>query len=112
MSNYVFTKPTSKNLGKKRTMNSYLHRVTRVGEKKFSSTPFGLWLGLRITVTWHKLIGEKHAHFIEFLHVHGAFIRKYGPEEIDHNRKLLYLLEKETINLWRIDKKKGVGYEY
>ena len=48
-------------------------------------------------------------HFIEFLHLHGSLHKRVKTWRSDQSRKLLYHLDKETINLWGIDKTKEFG---
>jgi len=41
--------------------------------------------------------------------VHAGASQRYETQRSDQSRKLLYLLGKETINFFRIDKTEGFG---
>ena len=75
------------------------------GRKNSPVPSWGLWLGLRIKLTRE----EKHTNFIEVLHIHGSLHEKMKTQRSDQSRRLLHLLDKKTVNLWRIDKTKGFG---
>lgn len=74
------------------------------GKKRFSSTVSG-------SKNWtdkDRVTGEKYIHFIKVLHIHGSLHKKTKTPTSDQSRKYLYLLDKETMNLWRINKARGV----
>lgn len=70
-------------------------RPGAVGEENSPSLSLGLWLGLRIKLTYDRFTGGKQTRFNEFLHV---------LESLHQSRKLSYIQIKKTINLQRIDK--------
>lgn len=70
-------------------------------EKSFPQPSEGPWLGLDFTWT-QRFIREKHTDFMEFLYVHPH--KRMKTWRSDQSRKVLYLLDKEIINSWRIDK--------
>lgn len=46
---------------------------------------------------------------VEFLNAHGSLHRRMKTWRSDESRKILFLLEKETIHLWTMDKTEGFG---
>lgn len=79
------------------------------GEEKFSLTSLGPWLGLKIELNKDRWTGEKEYKFIEFIYIYiytGEPSQNHEDLGNDQNRKLL---DKETIDLWRIARQKGLG---
>lgn len=63
------------------------------------------WLLWKLKIT--KCNGKNAHRFYWIFNVHGRPHKGIKTQKSDQNRKFLYLLDKETINLWRIDETKG-----